>query len=59
VIGAGVAGLFQLLRAREAGFSARVLEAGGDVGGTWYWNRYPSTLRSASTCAATSLSARA
>jgi cation diffusion facilitator CzcD-associated flavoprotein CzcO len=41
VIGAGVAGLFQLLRAREAGFSARVLEAGGDVGGIWYWNRYP------------------
>jgi len=41
IIGAGVSGLFQLLRAREVGFSAHVLEAGGDVGGTWYWNRYP------------------
>ncbi|MGH9273663.1 MAG: NAD(P)-binding domain-containing protein, partial [Acidimicrobiales bacterium] len=28
-------------RAREAGFSALLLEAGGGVGGTWYWNRYP------------------
>jgi cyclohexanone monooxygenase len=26
---------------REAGFSARIYEAGGGVGGTWYWNRYP------------------
>jgi cation diffusion facilitator CzcD-associated flavoprotein CzcO len=41
VIGAGVTGLHQLYRAREAGFSVRLLEAGGGVGGTWYWNRYP------------------
>src|SRR5207253_4471199 len=27
--------------AREAGFTAMLLEAGGGVGGTWYWNRYP------------------
>src|SRR4029079_8404731 len=30
-----------LLRLRRLGFSVRVFEAGGDVGGTWYWNRYP------------------
>jgi cation diffusion facilitator CzcD-associated flavoprotein CzcO len=41
VIGAGFAGLYQLHRLRQAGFSVRVLEAGGGVGGTWYWNRYP------------------
>ncbi|GAA3204278.1 NAD(P)/FAD-dependent oxidoreductase [Actinocorallia longicatena] len=41
VIGAGVTGIYQLYRAREAGFSARLLEAGTGVGGTWYWNRYP------------------
>ncbi|HUA94738.1 MAG TPA: NAD(P)/FAD-dependent oxidoreductase [Acidimicrobiales bacterium] len=41
VVGAGITGIYQLYRAREAGFSALVLEAGGGVGGTWYWNRYP------------------
>src|SRR4029453_4603830 len=41
IIGAGITGIYQLYRAREAGFSALVLEAGGGVGGTWYWNRYP------------------
>ncbi|MBH0118389.1 NAD(P)/FAD-dependent oxidoreductase [Rhodococcus sp. CX] len=41
VIGAGVTGIHQLYRAREAGFSSLVLEAGDGVGGVWYWNRYP------------------
>ena len=41
VIGAGLAGMYQLLRLRELGFKARVYEAGHGVGGTWYWNRYP------------------
>src|SRR5215207_4282824 len=41
IAGAGISGLYQLYRAREAGFSARLLEAGAGVGGTWYWNRYP------------------
>jgi len=41
IVGAGVTGIYQLHLAREAGFSALVLEAGGGVGGTWYWNRYP------------------
>jgi cation diffusion facilitator CzcD-associated flavoprotein CzcO len=42
VIGAGFAGLYQLYRLRDRlGLSVRALEAGGGVGGTWYWNRYP------------------
>jgi cation diffusion facilitator CzcD-associated flavoprotein CzcO len=41
VVGAGITGIYQLHRAREAGFSVQLVEAGGGVGGTWYWNRYP------------------
>ncbi|MGE0876674.1 MAG: flavin-containing monooxygenase [Burkholderiales bacterium] len=42
VIGAGFAGLYQLHCLRDQlGLSTRVLEAGSDLGGTWYWNRYP------------------
>ncbi|MFT5447134.1 MAG: cation diffusion facilitator CzcD-associated flavoprotein CzcO [Gammaproteobacteria bacterium] len=41
IIGAGVAGMYQLYRLRELGMKVRVLEAGSDVGGTWYWCRYP------------------
>ena len=42
VIGAGFAGLLLWHKLREAGFSdVRFCEKGGDVGGTWYWNRYP------------------
>lgn len=41
VIGAGMSGLYQLIRLRELGMKARVFEAGTGVGGTWYWNRYP------------------
>jgi len=41
VVGAGFAGMYMLKRLREAGLRVRVLEAGTDVGGTWYWNRYP------------------
>src|SRR5689334_8003508 len=41
VVGAGITGIYQLYRAREAGFSATLLEAGDGVGGTWFWNRYP------------------
>src|SRR5690349_3239828 len=41
VVGSGITGIYQLHRAREAGFSVRLLEAGGGVGGTWFWNRYP------------------
>ena len=41
IIGAGVGGMHQLYRLRELGMRVRVLEAGSDVGGTWYWCRYP------------------
>jgi cation diffusion facilitator CzcD-associated flavoprotein CzcO len=42
VVGAGFAGLYQLHALRDRlGMKVRVLEAGGDLGGTWYWNRYP------------------
>src|ERR671918_451129 len=42
VIGAGFSGLYQLLCLRERlGLSVKVLEAAPDLGGTWYWNRYP------------------
>ena len=41
VVGAGITGIYQLHRALEEGFSARLLEAGEGVGGTWFWNRYP------------------
>jgi cation diffusion facilitator CzcD-associated flavoprotein CzcO/acetyl esterase/lipase len=41
VVGAGFAGLHLLRRLRELGFSVRAFDTAGDVGGTWYWNRYP------------------
>ena len=41
IIGAGLSGMYQLYRLRELGLKARVFETGTDVGGTWYWNRYP------------------
>ena len=41
VVGAGFAGLYMLHRLRALGLSATVLESADDVGGTWYWNRYP------------------
>jgi cation diffusion facilitator CzcD-associated flavoprotein CzcO len=41
IIGAGMSGMYQLLRLRDQGMRVRVFEAGTGVGGTWYWNRYP------------------
>jgi cyclohexanone monooxygenase len=41
IVGAGFSGLFALHRLREIGLRARIIEAGGGVGGTWFWNRYP------------------
>jgi cation diffusion facilitator CzcD-associated flavoprotein CzcO len=41
VVGAGFAGLYMLHRLRGMGLSVRVFEAGGGIGGTWFWNRYP------------------
>jgi cyclohexanone monooxygenase len=41
IVGAGFAGMYAIYRFRQQGLSALALEAGSDVGGTWYWNRYP------------------
>jgi cation diffusion facilitator CzcD-associated flavoprotein CzcO/acetyl esterase/lipase len=41
VVGAGFSGLYLLHRLRSLGLRVRVFEAADDVGGTWYWNRYP------------------
>ena len=41
VVGAGFSGMYMLIKLRELGLTARVIEAGTNVGGTWYWNRYP------------------
>src|SRR6267142_2695066 len=41
IIGTGVSGLYQLYKLRDLGMRARVFETGTNVGGTWYWNRYP------------------
>jgi acetone monooxygenase (methyl acetate-forming) len=41
VVGAGVAGLYQLYRLRNLGLKVRVVDGASNVGGTWYWNRYP------------------
>ena len=41
IIGAGVAGLYQLHMLRNQGLKVRAFDAASDVGGTWYWNRYP------------------
>jgi cyclohexanone monooxygenase len=41
IVGAGFGGLYAIHRLRGAGFNVHAVEAGGGVGGTWYWNRYP------------------
>lgn len=41
VIGAGINGIYQLYRAREAGFTTALVDKAEGVGGTWFWNRYP------------------
>ena len=41
IVGAGISGLYQLYKLKELGLKARVYEAGSNVGGVWYWNRYP------------------
>ncbi|HEY5647576.1 MAG TPA: NAD(P)/FAD-dependent oxidoreductase [Pseudomonadales bacterium] len=41
IVGAGFAGMYAIYRFRKQGLKALALEAGSDVGGTWYWNRYP------------------
>ncbi|KAH8688961.1 hypothetical protein BGW36DRAFT_402032 [Talaromyces proteolyticus] len=41
IIGAGLAGIYTLISMKKLGLRARVIERGSDVGGVWFWNRYP------------------
>ena len=41
IVGAGFAGMYAIHKLRDIGLKVRAFEAGSDVGGTWYWNRYP------------------
>jgi len=41
VVGAGFAGMYAIWKLRQSGLNLKAIEAGSDVGGTWYWNRYP------------------
>src|SRR4051812_13102240 len=41
IIGAGVSGIYALYRLRGMGLNVRVYDRAGEVGGTWWWNRYP------------------
>ncbi|MEJ2890643.1 flavin-containing monooxygenase [Actinomycetospora aeridis] len=45
VVGAGFGGLLTAIRFRELGFTRiRLIDTAGDVGGVWYWNRYPGAM---------------
>jgi cyclohexanone monooxygenase len=44
VVGAGFGGLYQLKRLRELGLTTKLIDSASDVGGTWYWNRYPGAM---------------
>lgn len=41
IVGAGFAGIYQLYKLREAGFSVRLYDSAAELGGIWYWNCYP------------------
>ena len=43
VIGGGISGMYLTYRLRELGMRFHVFEAGSDIGGTWYWCRYPGS----------------
>lgn len=44
IVGAGFGGIYQLKKLRDQGLDVKVIDAAGDVGGTWYWNRYPGAM---------------
>ncbi|KAJ6119150.1 hypothetical protein N7523_003430 [Penicillium sp. IBT 18751x] len=44
VVGAGFAGIYMCKKLVDQGLSVRLIEAASDVGGTWYWNRYPGAM---------------
>lgn len=44
IIGAGFGGIYMLKKLLDQGLKVKVLDAAPDVGGTWYWNRYPGAM---------------
>jgi cyclohexanone monooxygenase len=44
VVGAGFGGIYTLKKLRDMGLSVLAIDAASDVGGTWYWNRYPGAM---------------
>jgi cation diffusion facilitator CzcD-associated flavoprotein CzcO len=44
VVGAGFGGIYQLKKLRDQGLSVKAIDAASDVGGTWFWNRYPGAM---------------
>ena len=44
IVGAGFAGIYQLKKLRDVGLNVKCIDAADDVGGTWYWNRYPGAM---------------
>jgi NAD(P)-binding Rossmann-like domain len=44
VVGAGFGGIYQLKKLLDLNLSVKVIDAAKDVGGTWYWNRYPGAM---------------
>jgi cyclohexanone monooxygenase len=44
IVGAGFSGIYQLCSIVDRGYTAVLVEMGSDIGGTWYWNRYPGAM---------------
>ncbi|PSK44012.1 hypothetical protein B9Z65_1729 [Elsinoe australis] len=44
VVGTGFGGIYQLKKLRDMGLSVKAIDVASDVGGTWYWNRYPGAM---------------
>ncbi|KAJ5101213.1 hypothetical protein N7456_007265 [Penicillium angulare] len=44
VVGAGFGGIYMCKKLTDQGLSVKLIEAASDVGGTWYWNRYPGAM---------------
>lgn len=44
VVGAGFGGIYQLKKLKDQGLDAIAIDVASDVGGTWYWNRYPGAM---------------
>ncbi len=44
IVGAGFGGIYQLYNLLQQGLTVKVIDTAGDLGGTWYWNRYPGAM---------------